>query len=93
MNCNQLDRKEILKKYLHVVDVITEACDWKSSFDPEEIVDIICAIIEGKDVEIVKVYEDYINDVNSAVAKEMERYNKLTDQSDYYGLETTSIPR
>ena len=32
------------------VNDICEVCDWKTNFGPEEIVDIICNIIEKNDV-------------------------------------------
>jgi len=67
-----LNRKEILEKYKHVVNTICDACDWKSSFDPEEIVDIICAIIEGKDNDIVKAYEELIETAKEAATLEFD---------------------
>ena len=33
------------------VNDICEVCDWKTNFGPEEIVDIICNIIEKNDVK------------------------------------------
>lgn len=88
----QLNKEEILKKYLHVVDVITDACDWKSSFSPEEIVDIICAIIEGRDVEIIKAYESLVEDVKNYFDTELFSLSSINVKSEDFGLVSTSIP-
>lgn len=89
----KINKDEVLRKYRHAVDVITNACDWKSTFDPEEIVDIICSIIEGRDAQIVAEYQNFIDETNKAVANSLARYTRHPDsQKDYYGLDTTSIP-
>ena len=43
------------------VNDICEVCDWKTNFGPEEIVDIICNIIEKNDV-IMERDVDLISD-------------------------------
>ena len=88
-----LNRKEILEKYMHVVNTICDACDWKSTFEPEEIVDIICAIIEGKDNHIVKAYESLIETAKEAVALDFTSLSaSFYTHKDYYGSDTTSSP-
>jgi len=43
----KLNKELILSKYLEKIDRITEDNDWKYAFSPEEIVDIICNVIEN----------------------------------------------
>ncbi len=42
------EKKEIFKSYMQWVDDICEECDWKTSFDPEEIVYKVLSLIEEK---------------------------------------------
>jgi hypothetical protein len=42
----EIDREELLKLYLEWVEFISEECEWKTSFDPEEIVYSIANILE-----------------------------------------------
>lgn len=89
----KINKNEVLKKYKYVIDIICSACDWKSTFDPEEIVDIICCIIEGKESQIVEQYQTFIEDTKIEVANDLAKYVQYrSDQKDYYGLDTTSIP-
>jgi len=37
--------KTIYPLYMKWVDDVSEACDWKTQFDPQEIVDKICSLI------------------------------------------------
>jgi len=46
----KLNRKKLYDLYMQEVNDICEVCDWKTNFGPEEIVDIICNIIEKNDV-------------------------------------------
>jgi len=46
----KLNRKKLYNLYMREVNDICEVCDWKTNFGPEEIVDIICNIIEKNDV-------------------------------------------
>lgn len=41
-----IDREELFKIYMKKVHEIAEACDWKTSFGPEEIVGLIADILE-----------------------------------------------
>jgi hypothetical protein len=41
-----IDRDEVYKEYMKKVEEIAEGCDWKTHFQPQEIVDIICSIVE-----------------------------------------------
>jgi hypothetical protein len=34
----KINTKELFKLYMEWVDQVTEECDWKTSFSPEEIV-------------------------------------------------------
>ena len=43
----EINKKELLNLYMKYVDEVTEECDWKSTFGPEEIVYIIGTIIEN----------------------------------------------
>ena len=45
----KLNKELILNKYLEKIDKITEDNDWKYAFSPEEIVNIICDVIENLD--------------------------------------------
>jgi len=47
----KLNRKKLYDLYMQEVNDICEVCDWKTNFGPEEIVDIICNIIEKNDVK------------------------------------------
>lgn len=42
----QINRKLLYELYIKEVDEICEVCDWKTCFEPEEIVDIIATILE-----------------------------------------------
>jgi hypothetical protein len=42
----QINRDELYKLYMQWVDQVTEDCDWKTSFGPEEIVHSIANILE-----------------------------------------------
>jgi hypothetical protein len=42
----KINRELLFQLYMERVDEITEVCDWKTSFGPEEIVGIIASIIE-----------------------------------------------
>jgi len=42
----KINRELLFQLYMERVDEITEVCDWKTSFGPEEIVGIISSIIE-----------------------------------------------
>jgi len=88
----KLNKEDILKKYLYVVKVITNTCDWKSTFEPEEIVDIICAIIEGREIEIIKAYEGLVDDVKKYFNTEMFGLSSLAVKTEDSGLISTSIP-
>ena len=43
----KIDRECVYDMYMTWVDKVSEECDWKSSFGPEEIVNQICGIIEA----------------------------------------------
>jgi hypothetical protein len=42
----KINTKELFKLYMEWVDQVTEECDWKTSFSPEEIVYAIVRILE-----------------------------------------------
>ena len=42
----QINREELFKLYMEWVEFISEECDWKTSFGPEEIVHSIANILE-----------------------------------------------
>jgi len=42
----EINRGELYKLYMDWVHEVSEECDWKTSFGPEEIVDAICTILE-----------------------------------------------
>jgi hypothetical protein len=42
----KIDKNELFKLYMEWVNKVTEECDWKTSFDPEEIVHSIATILE-----------------------------------------------
>jgi hypothetical protein len=42
-----IKKKELYDLYMSEVDSICEVCDWKTEFDPAEIVNIIANIIEN----------------------------------------------
>jgi hypothetical protein len=43
----KIDKDELFKLYMEWVNEVSEECDWKTSFGPEEIVDSIVNIIEN----------------------------------------------
>jgi hypothetical protein len=59
------------------VDEITEVCDWKTNFGPEEIIDIISNIIE----------ENFDNVMN-----EKTKYVAFEESEEYDGLVQVSVP-
>jgi len=42
----KINREELYKLYMEWVEQVTEECDWKTSFGPEEIVNAIAHILE-----------------------------------------------
>ncbi len=42
----KIDKEELYKLYMEWVEQVTEECDWKTSFGPEEIVNAIANILE-----------------------------------------------
>ena len=42
-----IDKKELYKLYMEWVNQVSEDCDWKTSFEPEEIVYAIANILEN----------------------------------------------
>ena len=42
----QINKDELYKLYMEWVDRVSEECDWKTSFGPEEIVHSIATILE-----------------------------------------------
>ncbi len=46
----KINRKKVYALYMAWVKKVSESCEWKSTFGPEEIVDKICSIIENKNV-------------------------------------------
>ena len=42
----QINKDELYKLYMEWVDRVSEDCDWKTSFGPEEIVHSIANILE-----------------------------------------------
>lgn len=43
----EIDKKELFDLYMKWVDEVTEECDWKTTFGPEEIVYAIASILEN----------------------------------------------
>lgn len=43
----KIDEKQVYEIYMQWVDKVSEECDWKTNFGPEEIVSEICSIIES----------------------------------------------
>ena len=43
----QINKDELYKLYMEWVDRVSEDCDWKTSFEPEEIVHSIANILEN----------------------------------------------
>jgi hypothetical protein len=50
----KIDKEELYKLYMEWVDQVTDECDWKTHFEPEEIVHAIANIIEETPELIVK---------------------------------------
>jgi hypothetical protein len=42
----EIDKEQLFKLYMEWVDRVSEECDWKTSFDAEEIVHSIANILE-----------------------------------------------
>jgi hypothetical protein len=43
----KINREELYKLYMEWVEQVTDECDWKTSFGPEEIVGAIATILEN----------------------------------------------
>ena len=43
----EINREDLYKLYMDWVDEVLDECDWKTSFEPEEIVYAIAAILEN----------------------------------------------
>jgi hypothetical protein len=64
----KIDRERLQGLYMKWVDEVTESCDWKTHFGPDEIVSSIAAIIENN--------PDLISDEEG---KEKIDFNLLSD--------------
>jgi hypothetical protein len=42
-----IDKEKLFELYMQWVDEVLEECDWKTSFEPEEIVYAIASILEN----------------------------------------------
>jgi hypothetical protein len=42
-----INREELIKLYMQWVDEVSEECDWKTYFGPQEIVNAIVTILEN----------------------------------------------
>jgi hypothetical protein len=42
----KIDKNELFKLYMEWVNNVSEECDWKTSFGPEEIIHSIATILE-----------------------------------------------
>jgi hypothetical protein len=72
-----INRELLFQLYMKEVDEITEVCDWKTNFGPEEIIDIISNIIE----------ENFDNVMN-----EKTKYVAFEESEEYDGLVQVSVP-
>ena len=52
----KINKDKLFHLYMEEVDKISEVCDWKTHFGPEEIVSIISTIIE-KNPDLIEVTE------------------------------------
>ena len=43
----KIDRAKLLKLYLQEVDKICDECDWKTHFEPSEIIGIVANLLEN----------------------------------------------
>ena len=43
----EINKEKLLKLYMEWVNEVSEGCDWKTSFGPEEIVNSIANILEN----------------------------------------------
>jgi hypothetical protein len=43
----KINREKLYKLYMESEDKVTDQCDWKTSFGPEEIVEAISTILEN----------------------------------------------
>ncbi len=43
----KINKEELYSLYMEWVDKVTEECDWKTSFTPEEIVGAIATILQN----------------------------------------------
>jgi hypothetical protein len=50
----KIDRQKLYNLYMEKVELISETCDWVSTFTPKDIVDIISQIIEQNEDLITK---------------------------------------
>jgi hypothetical protein len=42
----EIDKQELYRLYMEWVDQVAEECDWKTHFEPEEIVHAVANILE-----------------------------------------------
>lgn len=50
----KINREKLLSLYLEEVERISDLYDWKTHFEPPEIIEIICNILEDEDIIITK---------------------------------------
>ena len=42
----KINKEKLFELYMQEIDEISEVCDWKTHFEPEEIVSILAGILE-----------------------------------------------
>ena len=50
----KIDREKLYRMYMKKVMKIADECDWVTNFTPEDIVGMICDIIEEKKEDLIK---------------------------------------
>lgn len=77
-----ITKEDLLTRYNEKVDKILDVCDWKTSFAPEEICELICGIIFETDGNIYSprvVYDLYMAEIEALDLKKgewQEKYNR-----------------
>lgn len=84
----KINRQKLYEVYMYKVDEICEICDWKTQFGPQEIVSLICDIledtpvlIENKDIGSTQL-QQYVNAHNQQMETILGLRQRMKDLED-----------
>lgn len=75
-----INRDKVYELYMKWVDEVSEECDWKTHFTPNEIVHQICHIIETEKEVVNNNIKNEINQVITELDSSIEQPSELENE-------------